>query len=51
LRELCDEADVLGDLVPDAALAAIATEYACEVATMDRDFARFRSIRHVLLPK
>jgi len=46
LRQLCDEADASGDLVPDAAIGAIALEHACEVVTLDRDFARFPSVRH-----
>jgi uncharacterized protein len=46
LRELCDEADASGDLIADAAIAAIAAEHGCEVVTLDRDFARFESIRH-----
>jgi uncharacterized protein len=49
LRQLCDEADALGDLVPDAVLAAIAGEHGCAVATLDRDFARFTSVPHRLL--
>ncbi|MGH3815283.1 MAG: type II toxin-antitoxin system VapC family toxin [Pseudonocardiaceae bacterium] len=49
LRELCDEADASGDLVPDAVLAAVAAEHDCDVATLDRDFARFTSVRHILL--
>ncbi|MGH3823290.1 MAG: type II toxin-antitoxin system VapC family toxin [Pseudonocardiaceae bacterium] len=49
LRELCDEADASGDLVPDAVLAAVAAEHDCEVATLDRDFARFTSVRHIRL--
>jgi toxin-antitoxin system PIN domain toxin len=44
LRRLCDEADALGDLIADAAIAAIAVEHSCEVITLDRDFARFESI-------
>lgn len=47
LRELCDEADASGDLIPDAVLAAIATEHHCDVVTLDRDFARFASVRHI----
>ncbi len=47
LRRLCDETDALGDLVPDAVIAAIALEHNCKVATLDRDFARFSSIRHL----
>lgn len=46
LRRCCEEADAVGDLVPDAVLAAIALEHGCDVATLDRDFARFTSVRH-----
>lgn len=46
LAELCDEADATGDLIPDAVLAAIAAEHACTIITLDRDFARFRSVAH-----
>lgn len=49
LRTLCDDGGATGDLVPDAVLAAIAVENGCAVATMDRDFARFPSVEHVLL--
>ena len=45
LRELCEEGDAVGDLIPDAAIAAIAAEHNCEVVTFDRDFARFPSVR------
>jgi uncharacterized protein len=48
LRRLCDEGDARGDLVPDAVIAAIALEHGCAVASLDRDFARFSSIEHVL---
>lgn len=47
VRRLCDEADVVGDLVPDAVLGAIALEHGAAVATLDRDFARFGSVEHV----
>jgi toxin-antitoxin system PIN domain toxin len=47
LRRLCDEADASGDLIPDAVLAAIAVEHHCDVVTLDRDFARFSSVRHI----
>jgi toxin-antitoxin system PIN domain toxin len=47
LRRLCDEADAVGDLVPDAVIGAIAVEYDCELVTLDRDFARFESVRHM----
>lgn len=47
LRRVCTGADVVGDLVPDAVIAAIALEHACTVATLDRDFARFDVVDHV----
>jgi toxin-antitoxin system PIN domain toxin len=46
LRALCEEADALGDLIPDAVIAALAAEHSCEVVTLDRDFARFHSVEH-----
>ena len=49
LRRLCDEGDAVGDLVPDAVIAAVAAEHGCAVATLDRDFARFPSVPHLLL--
>ena len=48
LRRICEEANVTGNVVPDAVIAAIALEHNCAVATLDRDFARFRSIEHVI---
>lgn len=50
LRRVCEEADAVGDLVPDAVVAALATEHSCTVATLDRDFARFPSVPHVRPP-
>jgi len=47
LRRLCDEGDATGDLIPDAVLGAIAVEHGATIATLDRDFARFASVRHV----
>jgi uncharacterized protein len=47
LRRLCDEADVRGDLVPDAVIGALAVESGCTVASLDRDFARFDSVPSV----
>lgn len=47
LRDMCDEADAVGDLVPDAVLAALAAEHHCTIATIDRDFARFSSVPHL----
>jgi toxin-antitoxin system PIN domain toxin len=38
---LCREADVRGNLVPDAYLAALAIESGSELVSTDRDFARF----------
>lgn len=46
LRQLCDEADAAGDLVPDAVIAAVAAEHSAEIVTLDRDFARFPSVPH-----
>jgi uncharacterized protein len=43
--ELCDQAGARGKLVPDAYLAALAIENACEFITTDRDFARFPGLR------
>jgi uncharacterized protein len=50
LRRLCDKADATGDLVPDAVIGAIAVEYDCELVTLDRDFARFPSVRRLRPP-
>lgn len=47
LRRLCQEADATGDLIPDAVLGAVAVEHGAVVATLDRDFARFTSVRHL----
>lgn len=46
LRRCCEEADAVGDLVPHAVLVALAVEHGCKIVTLDRDFARFESIRH-----
>jgi toxin-antitoxin system PIN domain toxin len=43
--ELCGQTEVRGNLVPDAYLAALAIENACEFVTVDRDFARFPGLR------
>lgn len=50
VRRLCEEADAVGDLVPDAVVGAIAVEYDCELVSLDRDFARFPSVRHMRPP-
>ncbi len=47
VRPLCQQADATGDLVPDAVLGAVAEEHGAIVATLDRDFARFGSVRHL----
>lgn len=47
LRRVCEEAEAAGDLIPDAVIAATALEHGCTVATLDRDFARFSSVRHL----
>lgn len=44
-ERLCREADVRGNLVPDAYLAALAIESGCEWITTDRDYARFTGLR------
>jgi predicted nucleic acid-binding protein len=45
---LCLEADVRGNLVPDAWFAALAIESGCEWITLDRDYARFTGLRWCL---
>ncbi len=50
LERTCREADISGDLVPDAQLAAIAVEHGCEVVSFDRDFSRFLGLRWVRPP-
>ena len=40
-QKVCTSGQAAGDLVPDAALAAIAFEHGGEVMSFDRDFARF----------
>ncbi len=44
-EDLCVTADAAGDLAPDAYLAALALEQGCELISMDRDFARFPTLR------
>ena len=43
-ERLCRQYDVVGDLVPDAYLAALALEHGCRLASLDRDFARFTEL-------
>jgi len=47
---LCQEAEVKGNLVPDAYLAALAIESGSEWSTTDRDYSRFPGLhfRHPL---
>lgn len=47
VRRLCEEAEASGDLIPDAVLGAIAVEHGASVVTLDRDFTRFSSVRHL----
>lgn len=44
LAELCRQAGARGNLVPDAALAAVSIEHGCRLITLDRDFARFDGV-------
>ena len=43
--DLCRKSDAIGNLVPDAYLAALAIESGSELITTDRDFARFPDLR------
>lgn len=43
--DLCDKANAVGNLVPDAYLAALAIESGSELVTTDRDFARFPGLK------
>jgi toxin-antitoxin system PIN domain toxin len=47
---LCDRAQVKGNLVADAYLAALAIESGSEWATTDRDFARFHGLSLAEVP-
>jgi toxin-antitoxin system PIN domain toxin len=49
LERIATTAEALGDLMPDAQLAAVAVEHACEIVSFDRDFARFSEV-HWSLP-
>jgi toxin-antitoxin system PIN domain toxin len=44
-HKLLQDGNCRGNLVPDAYLAALAIETGCELATTDRDFARFPGLR------
>ena len=43
--DLCQRTRAAGNLVQDAWFAALAIEHGCEWITLDRDFARFPSVR------
>ncbi len=47
LGELISTNDVRGNLVPDAALAALAIEHGLTLCSTDTDFARFTALRSV----
>ena len=51
-KNLCEAADVKGNLIPDAYLAALAIESGSEWMTTDRDYSRFPGLkwRHPLAP-
>jgi len=44
-EDLCRNDDAIGDLAPDAYVAALALEHDCELVSLDRDFARFTELR------
>lgn len=44
-ERLCSTGEAIGDLAPDAQLAALAVEHGAEVISFDRDFARFADVR------
>lgn len=44
LREACRQGEASADLLPDAALAAVALEHGAGVVSFDRDFARFEGV-------
>jgi len=43
--KLCEEANVKGNLIPDAYLAALAIESGSEWVTTDRDYSRFPGLK------
>jgi toxin-antitoxin system PIN domain toxin len=48
LRGLLLESGTAGNLTTDAHLAALAIEHGAELVSYDRDFGRFRGLRHRL---
>lgn len=49
LAQACRSSDARGNLVSDAAIAAVAIEHGATVVSFDRDFARFPGLRWELL--
>lgn len=47
VRRVIDDGEAASDLIPDAVLAALAFEHGCQVASFDRDFARFPGLSWV----
>ena len=47
-ERLCHDGGAVGDLSPDAYLAAIAIEHGATWASFDRDFARFEGLQWVV---
>jgi toxin-antitoxin system PIN domain toxin len=45
MHELCESANVFGEHVPDAYLAALALDHGLTLCSNDSDFARFPSLR------
>lgn len=45
MRTLVVDADISGNLVPDAQLASLALQHGAQVVSADSDFARFRGVR------
>jgi len=44
-EQLCIATGARGNLITDAAIAALAIEHDCELITTDRDFRRFPGVR------
>ena len=47
-EHLCQATGAVGNLIPDAFLAALAIEHDCELITADQGFARFPNLRWCL---
>lgn len=48
LRGLLRDSGTAGNLTTDAHLAALAVEHGADIVSYDRDFARYRGVRHRL---